>query len=246
MLELRNVCKRFLAVTAVDNVSFSARPGEVTGYLGPNASGKSTTMKMITGLMETTSGKILFGGKAIEDNLVAYKQLMGYVPEEPHLYSHLSGWEYLVMVGQLRNLPAKMTADCIDGLLRLFSLHGDRHAPISAYSKGMRQKVLISAALLHNPDLLLLDEPFSSLDNPLRLEMRRCLARVIREEIRVPTILVTHDILEAYTLAERVLIYANGRVVQSGRPEMVFNNPVNDEVSSLVSLKNLYPGYIFT
>jgi hypothetical protein len=89
---------------------------------------------------------------------------MGYVPEEPHLYGHLSGLEYLLMVRQLRNLPPKATADRIDGLLRLFSLHADRYAPISAYSKGMRQKVLLSAALLHNPDLLLLDEPFSGLD----------------------------------------------------------------------------------
>jgi ABC-2 type transport system ATP-binding protein len=160
VLELRNVCKRFSGIAAVDDVSFSARAGHVTGYLGPNGSGKSTTMKMLTVLLETTSGKILFDGEFIERDLIAYKQRMGYVPEEPHLYGHLSALEYLVMVGQLHNLPAKHTADCIDGLLRLFSLHGDRHAPISAYSKGMRQKVLLSAALLHNPDLLLLDEPF--------------------------------------------------------------------------------------
>src|SRR3984893_3234343 len=162
MLELRNVCKRFLGIIAVDNVSFSARAGEVTGYLGPNGSGKSTTMKMLTGLIEATSGEILFDGERIERDPIAYKQRMGYVPEEPHLYAHLTGLEYLIMVGQLRNLPPKSTADRIDGLLRLFSLHGDRHAPISAYSKGMRQKVLLSAALLHNPDLLLLDAPFSA------------------------------------------------------------------------------------
>src|SRR5258708_13351249 len=164
MLELRNVCKRFTGIVAVDDVSFSACAGEITGYLGPNGSGKSTTMKMITGLLETTSGTVLFHGEPIGNDLIAYKQRMGYVPEEPHLYAHLSGLEYLLMVGQLRNLPAKATADCIDGLLRLFSLHGDRHAPISAYSKGMRQKVLLSAALLHNPELMLLDEPFSGLD----------------------------------------------------------------------------------
>jgi len=86
---------------------------------------------------------------------------MGYVPEEPHLYAHLTGLEYLTMVGQLRNLPAKRTAERIDGLLRLVYLHGDRHLPISYYSKGMRQKILLSAALMHNPDLVLLDEPFS-------------------------------------------------------------------------------------
>jgi ABC-2 type transport system ATP-binding protein len=164
MLELRAVSKRFSGIAAVDNVSFCARAGEITGYLGPNGSGKSTTMKMITGLMEMTSGEILFDGKPIRRDMTAYKQRMGYVPEEPHLYSHLTGLEYLVMVGQLRGLDPKRTTDCIDGLLRLFSLHGDRHAPISAYSKGMRQKVLLAAALLHNPDLLLLDEPFSGLD----------------------------------------------------------------------------------
>jgi ABC-2 type transport system ATP-binding protein len=211
MLELRNVCKRFRGIPAVDNVSFSARAGEITGYLGPNGSGKSTTMKMITGLMETTSGKILFGGKAIEDNLVAYKQLMGYVPEEPHLYSHLSGWEYLVMVGQLRNLPAKMTADCIDGLLRLFSLHGDRHAPISAYSKGMRQKVLISAALLHNPDLLLLDEPFSGLDVATGLVLRSLIQELAARGKVV--LFSSHELETVERVCSHVVILNRGKIV---------------------------------
>ena len=172
MLELRDVCKRFSGIAAVDSVSFSARPGEVTGYLGPNGSGKSTTMKMITGLLETTSGEILFHGERIERDWIAWKQRLGYVPEEPHLYTHLSGLEYLVMVGQLRNLPDQATADRIHGLLRLLSLHDDRHSAISSYSKGMRQKVLLSAALLHNPDVLLLDEPFSGLDVATALVLR--------------------------------------------------------------------------
>jgi ABC-2 type transport system ATP-binding protein len=172
MLELRRVCKSFSGIRAVDNVSFTARPGEVTGYLGPNGSGKSTTMKMITCLIEMTSGEILFEGQRIQHDLIAYKRRMGYVPEEPYLYPHLTGLEYLVMIGQLRNLPAKRTADRIDGLLRLFSLHGDRHVPLSSYSKGMRQKILLSAALLHNPDLILLDEPFSGLDVASALVMR--------------------------------------------------------------------------
>jgi ABC-2 type transport system ATP-binding protein len=168
-------------------------------------------MKMITGLMETTSGKILFGGKAIEDNLVAYKQVMGYVPEEPHLYSHLSGWEYLVMVGQLRNLPAKMTADCIDGLLRLFSLHGDRHAPISAYSKGMRQKVLISAALLHNPDLLLLDEPFSGLDVATGLVLRSLIQELAARGKVV--LFSSHELETVERVCSHVVILNRGKIV---------------------------------
>src|ERR1700755_1969108 len=105
MLELRNVSKHFLSIPAVRDVSFTARAGEITGYLGPNGSGKSTTMKMITGLIEATSGDILFDSRPIQRDPISYKQRMGYVPEEPHLYTHLSGLEYLVMVGQLRDLP---------------------------------------------------------------------------------------------------------------------------------------------
>ena len=172
MLELRRVSKHFSGIPAVDDVSFSARPGEVTGYLGPNGSGKSTTIKMITGLIEMTSGHILFEGKPIEDDLFAYKRRTGYVPEEPYLYNHLSGVEYLTMVAQLRDLPPRQTSDRIDGLLRLLSLHDDRHASISGYSKGMRQKILIAAALMHNPDLILLDEPFSGLDVASALTLR--------------------------------------------------------------------------
>ena len=104
MLELRNVSKRYSGILAVDNVSFSARPGEITGYLGANGSGKSTTMKMITALIERSSGEILFEDKPIQSNLMAYRQRLGYVPEEPHLYTHLSGLEYLGMIAQLRNL----------------------------------------------------------------------------------------------------------------------------------------------
>src|ERR1700678_4360075 len=104
MLELRHVHKRYSSIPAVQDVSFTARAGEVTGYLGANGSGKSTTMKMITGLIAASSGEILFEGKPIHDDLIAFKQRMGYVPEEPHLYTHLSGMEYLVMVAQLRDL----------------------------------------------------------------------------------------------------------------------------------------------
>src|ERR1700739_2275469 len=111
MLELTGVTKKFLGITAVDRVSFTARAGEITGYLGPNGSGKSTTLKMITGLIEPSAGEIRFQGKLIRDDLIGYKQRMGYVPEEPHLYSHLSGLEYLIMVGQLRGLDPKSTAN---------------------------------------------------------------------------------------------------------------------------------------
>jgi ABC-2 type transport system ATP-binding protein len=210
MLELRNVSKRFNGITAVDDVSFSARPGEITGYLGPNGSGKSTTMKMLVGLMQPTSGRILFSGQPLLADLDHHKQRTGYVPEEPHLYGHLSGLEYLIMVGQLRNLPSKLTSDRIDGLLHLFSLHADRYAPISNYSKGMRQKVLLCAALLHNPDLLLLDEPFSGLDVATALVLRGLIEELAA---RGKVILFSsHELETVERVCKRVIILHRGKI----------------------------------
>ena len=237
MLELRNVSKRFTGVIAVDNVSFSARAGEITGYLGPNGSGKSTTMKMITGLLEPTAGKIVFDGQPIESDLISYKRRMGYVPEEPHLYAHLSGLEYLVMVGQLRNLPSKPAADRIDGLLRLLSLHGDRHAPISAYSKGMRQKVLLAAALLHNPDLILLDEPFSGLDVASGLVLRSLIQELAARGKVV--LFSSHELETVERICSRVVILHHGtrRQVQLRVGEPTFSaSTIQSEITTSTRL----------
>ena len=211
MLELRNVSKRFAGSLAVDNVSFRARPGEVTGYLGPNGSGKSTTMKMIVGLIETSSGEITFDGRSIDQDVIAWKQRVGYVPEEPHLYAHLSGLEYLTMVGQLRDLPARQTADRIDGLLQLLTLYDDRHVSISAYSKGMRQKVLLAAALLHNPDLLLLDEPFSGLDVGSALVLRDLIQELASRGKVV--LFSSHELETVERISSHIVILHRGKVV---------------------------------
>lgn len=210
-LELCHVSKRFTGIPAVDDVSFQARAGEITGYLGPNGSGKSTTMKIIAGLIEIGSGEILFDGESIRRDLIAHKQRTGYVPEEPHLYVHLSGLEYLTMVAQLRDLPAKRAAERVDGLLRLLSLHSDRHAPISAYSKGMRQKVLLAGALLHDPDLLLLDEPFSGLDVASALVLRSLVQELAA---RGKVILFSsHELETVERVSSRVIILHRGKVV---------------------------------
>jgi ABC-2 type transport system ATP-binding protein len=211
MLELRHVSKSFSGIPAVDDVSFTARAGEVTGYLGPNGSGKSTTMKMITGLIEMTDGEILFQGDRIQTDPIAYKQRMGYVPEEPHLYAHLTGLEYLTMVGQLRNLPEKRTAERIDGLLRLFYLHSDRHVPISSYSKGMRQKILLSAALMHNPDLVLLDEPFSGLDVGSALVIRSLIQELAARGKVV--LFSSHELETVERVCSHIVILHRGKVV---------------------------------
>ena len=228
MLDLRNVSKYFSSIPAVEHVSFTARGGEVTGYLGPNGSGKSTTMKMITGLIETTAGEILFEGERIQKDPIAYKRRMGYVPEEPHLYPHLTGLEYLTMVAQLRELPSRRAAERIDGMLRLLSLHGDRHLPISSYSKGMRQKILLSAALMHDPDLVLLDEPFSGLDVPSALILRG-LVQELAARGRV-VLFSSHDLETVERVCSHVVILHRARVVADDSIE---------QLRSLMSLPTL-------
>jgi ABC-2 type transport system ATP-binding protein len=164
MLEVRNVSKRYRTIPAVQNVSFTLTEGEVLGYLGPNGSGKSTTVKMITGMIEPTDGKIFFRGRNIHEDLASFRTHLGYVPEEAHVYTHLSGLEYLQLVGRLRGMTEKLIDTKARYLLQLFSLEGSQYSAISDYSKGMKQRVLISAALMHDPQLLIFDEPLSGLD----------------------------------------------------------------------------------
>jgi len=158
-----------------------------------------------------TSGEILFGGKRIQLDPIAYKSRIGYVPEEPQLYTHLSGEEYLVMVAQLRSLPKETAAGSIIGLLRLLGLYGDRHVAMSSYSKGMRQKVLLAAALLHNPDLILLDEPFSGLDVGSSLVLRSLIEELARRGKVV--LLSSHELETVERLCSHIVILHRGRVV---------------------------------
>jgi ABC-2 type transport system ATP-binding protein len=211
MLEVRALTRRYPGVLAVDRVSFTALPGEVTGYLGPNGSGKSTTVKMITGLLEPSAGEILYRGRPIEADLGAYKRTLGYVPEEPYLYPHLTGAEYLELAGELRDLPAATLRDKIGTLLDLFSLADDRDTPISSYSKGMRQKILISAAILHNPELIILDEPFSGLDVHAALVLRSLIRSLAASG---KTVLFSSHVLEVVErVCNRVVILHKGRAV---------------------------------
>jgi ABC-2 type transport system ATP-binding protein len=164
VLKAQGLFKYYGSVPAVQDVSFALAPGQVLGYLGPNGSGKSTTVKMLTGLLEPTHGEVTHHGQNIQKNLVAFRKRLGYVPEEANLYPYLTGEEYLDMVGTLRAIPEARRTPKIDSLLELFSLKPHRHVNIGSYSKGMRQRILLIAALMDNPDVLILDEPLSGLD----------------------------------------------------------------------------------
>lgn len=180
MLEARDLSKYYAHTLAVRKVSFTIRPGQILGYVGANGAGKSTTVKMLTGILEPSSGQIVLNGTSARSGLASYQAQLGYVPEESHVYPHLSAQEYLRLVGRLRGMSREVLEPRINRFLELFGLYGDRHDALSSYSKGMRQKVLLSAAMIHDPSLLILDEPFSGLDVNTALVLRSLLQELAR------------------------------------------------------------------
>ena len=216
MFAVEGLVKRFAGVHVLHGVSFAIRPGEILGYLGPNGSGKSTTIKIIAGLLEPTLGTVRLNDIVATDDPVNFRRHLGYVPEEPTLYTHMTAPEYLLLVGRLRAIPAARLHETIDTLLVLLDLIASRGAVMSAYSKGMRQRVLLAAALLHDPPLLVLDEPFSGLD----VNASRMLVAVLRALAgRGRMILLSShrmDVVES--LCNRVVILHKGRVVAEGTP----------------------------
>lgn len=213
MLEVENLTKRYRGITALDGASFQIRPGEILGYLGPNGSGKSTTVKIIAGLIDPSDGIVKFNGRPVSDDPVGFKRRMGYVPEEPQLYGHLTGTEYLVFVARLRGIEYAQALRRAEDLMRLFQLHDARHSAMVSYSKGMRQRVLLAAAILHDPELLILDEPFSGLDVNAA-QLLRGLLQVFARERKM--ILFSSHVLEVVEkVCSRVVILHKGKIVLS-------------------------------
>ena len=213
-LEARQLTKYYAGIPAIRDLSFTLTPGHILGLLGPNGSGKSTTVAMLTGLREPSLGQILFDGRDVADGQTEYKAQVGYVPEEAHLYSFLSGREHLDLVGRLRRLPAGLRTRKIGALMELFGLTGAADQPISGYSKGMRQKVLLAAALLHDPDLIILDEPESGLDFAASLVLRHLIPILAA---RGKMILYSSHVLDyVERLCAEVIVLHRGKVVAHG------------------------------
>lgn len=215
MLEARSLTRYYGALPALRDATFTARPGHILGYLGPNGSGKSTTVRMLVGLMTPTRGDVCWRGRSIYEDLPAFRRQLGYVPEEPHLYTHLNAPEYLRLVGGLRDLDERVLDRRIDRLLDLLGLEDSRHSTLSGYSKGMRQKVLIAAALLHDPAVVVLDEPFSGLDVGAALTLRAVI-KGLADAGR--TVLMSSHVIEVVEqLCTDVVILSDGRVVAHDR-----------------------------
>jgi ABC-2 type transport system ATP-binding protein len=216
MLEVKSLSKSYRGLQAIDNINFAIRPGEIVGYVGPNGSGKSTTVKIVTGLLEPTDGQVLFQGHSIRDNLQAYRTAFGYVPEEAHVYTHLSGLEYLQLIGRLRNLPEALIDLKANRLLTLLGLESWRHSPISLYSKGMKQRVLISAALLHDPKLLIFDEPLSGLDVVSARLFKDLLIALAAQGKAI--LYISHVLEVVEQVCDRVIVIAKGKILADAPP----------------------------
>jgi ABC-2 type transport system ATP-binding protein len=210
VLDARQLTKRYHSILAVENVSFCIQPGEVLGYVGPNGSGKSTTVNMVVGLLEPSSGSLSLFGHSLYEKPAEYKRLIGYVPEEPYLYTHLTAPEYLSLVGGLRGMPPEATDSKASDLLRLFELWDSRYQTMSAYSKGMRQRVLLAAALMHNPKLLVLDEPFSGLDVNAAVLFRTLIRMFVRHGGMI--LFSSHRLDVVEKVCSRVVILHQGRI----------------------------------
>jgi ABC-2 type transport system ATP-binding protein len=237
-LEARQLSKFYSGIAAIRDVSLSVEPGTILGLLGPNGSGKSTTISIMAGLREPSAGRILVGGHDITDDPVHYKSRVGYVPEDAHLYTFLSGREQLELVGRLRRLPADIRTRKIEALLELLGLGGAADQPISGYSKGMRQKVLLIAALMHDPDLLILDEPESGLDLAASLVLRHLLPALAAAGKMI--VYSSHVLDHVERVCADVLVLHRGRVVAAGpvkqlRGMLRQESSLEDVVSQLVT-----------
>jgi len=214
MIETSQLRKSFGSTVAIEDLSFRVEPGEILGFLGPNGAGKTTTVKILTGMLQPDGGRASVAGFDVVRQPLAVKQRIGYVPEGGALYETLTAAEYLELVSRLHHLDARAARTRAGELLDLFGLSSDAGKRLSEYSKGMKQKVLIASALLHNPDVLFLDEPFDGLDVNTAAVVKDLLRRLAAQG---RTILFCSHILEVVErICTRILIIQSGRKVAEG------------------------------
>ncbi len=210
-VEAQNLSFSYDSAEALHDVSFRISPGEMVGLLGPNGAGKTTTIKILCGILAAGRGRVKIADFELPQQHFEAKRITGYVPEAAGLYESLSGTEFLELSGRLQGVPEKTLQARIRVLLEVFDLHNVRVARISGYSKGMRQKILLSAALLHNPGLLLLDEPLSGLDVATSILIKDLLAAL---SAHGKTILYSSHVLDVVEkICPRALIIDRGKLI---------------------------------
>jgi ABC-2 type transport system ATP-binding protein len=214
MLELIGVSKRYGKFTAVKELDLKVHRGEIFGFLGPNGAGKTTTIRMVAGVLRPSAGRVLIGGDDLDIDPAAAKERVGYIPDRPYLYEKLSGGEFLSFVAGLWGRDGEAVRTRIDRLLELFQLTPWRDELIESYSHGMRQKILISSALIHQPELIVVDEPLVGLD-PRSARLLKDLFRTFVESGGT-VFLSTHTLEVAEALCDRIAIINRGDVMALG------------------------------
>lgn len=221
MIKAESLVRTFGSQTAVDNLSFEVRSGEIFALLGPNGAGKTTTIKLILGMLKPDSGSITFDGAPVTTTDHTFKHRVGYVPENCALYDTLTGREFLEFVGHLHHLPKDTAQAKADQLLEALDLKQSANKLIRSYSKGMRQKILIVSAMLHDPDLIILDEPFSGLDANAVSVFKEILHEAARHGKAL--IFCSHILEVVERLVDRILIIKDGKELVTGTPEEIIS-----------------------
>ncbi len=239
-----NVVFSYASTEVLHAISFSIGQGEIVGLLGPNGAGKTTTLKIIGGMLTPRSGTVTVTGIPLPERALDVKQRIGYVPEAAALFETLTGQEFLELSGRLHGVPEDTLQARIGSILETFDLSSQRVSRLDTYSKGMRQKVLLAAALLHNPELILLDEPLSGLDVNAAIMIKDLIAALAAEG---KTILYSSHVLDVVErVCNRVLIIHEGRLIADGQPNVLkasSNQPTLEDVfRALTNSADLQPG----
>jgi ABC-2 type transport system ATP-binding protein len=214
MIELRNLSKRFDRTLAVNDLNLNVAAGEIFGFIGPNGAGKTTTIRMMGGLLIPTAGSIHIDGISIAEAPVEVKKCLGFIPDRPYLYEKLTGMEFMKFSGDLYGIADVALQDKLEELLKMFALFNWRHELIEAYSHGMKQRLIIAAALLHDPKVIIVDEPMVGLD-PAAVKMVKGILRQLA--LNGKTIFMsTHTLSVAENLCDRIGIIHKGSMVALG------------------------------
>ncbi len=215
MIEVQNLTKRYGRITAVEDISFRVERGEILGFLGPNGAGKTTTMRILTGYLPATEGKAVVAGFDVFDQPVEAKRRTGYLPETPPLYPDMTVQEYLSFVSKIKGVPSAERRERIQQVMKRTRIDDMAHRLTSKLSKGYRQRVGLAQALIHNPDVLILDEPTAGLDPKQIIETRQLIKELAGDHTIV---LSTHILPEVAQTCERVIIINKGHVVAVDTP----------------------------
>jgi len=217
MIEVQSLHKKYGSINAVNGVSFEVTRGEILGFLGPNGAGKSTTMKMITGFIRPTSGTVLVDNMDVQENAVSVKERIGYMPENGPVYGEMTVEEFLIFIAEIRGFDdPTQQEDRIDRVCDLCRLNSVRHQSIETLSKGFKQRVGFAQAVLHDPPVLVLDEPTDGLDPNQKKEVRKIIKAMAKDKA---IILSTHILEEVSALCTRVIIIVKGEVIADESPE---------------------------